>query len=275
MQDDDLFVETLMKLGLTLLQAKIYLTLGKLGKAEVNAISKASSIARPDVYRVIPSLEKIGIVEKLISTPSKYQAVSLKAGFSILFKQSEEKNTELKKTTKSLLNNLQGNDDAIPFKTEDTPFIITNGKQLFRRRLEQSIKASQMSDDFVGSEECFTKLLFYNLPQLKKAMDRGVKIRVLTEKRNQKSTLSMVQELKKNPLFKMRYTTESAPVCMIICDDKEFNIRIADETVPSLWSDNPQVLKLAIRYFKSLWNEACNDDIPHENKQRYLLTSVN
>jgi hypothetical protein len=37
-QNDDLHIQMLMNLGLTLLQAKVYLTLAELGKAEVKRI---------------------------------------------------------------------------------------------------------------------------------------------------------------------------------------------------------------------------------------------
>jgi hypothetical protein len=98
---------------------------------------------------------------------------------------------------------------------------------------------------------------FYNLPHFKRARRRGVKIRVITEKaENQESILRIVQDLKKNPLFKLKYTSDHAPVCMVICDKKEVNIQVSDGPVPSLWSSEPHVVKLAAIYFESLWNKA-------------------
>jgi sugar-specific transcriptional regulator TrmB len=51
-------IQTFMSLGLTLLQAKLYLTLVKLGSqgGEVRKISRESSIVRQDVYRILPEL---------------------------------------------------------------------------------------------------------------------------------------------------------------------------------------------------------------------------
>ncbi|MCW4047841.1 MAG: hypothetical protein NWE99_09855 [Candidatus Bathyarchaeota archaeon] len=57
-------VQTLMGLGLTLLQAKTYLALATLGKADVKMISKASNVARQDIYRVMPVLQKLGLGKK-------------------------------------------------------------------------------------------------------------------------------------------------------------------------------------------------------------------
>lgn len=115
-QNDEECIQALMKLGLTLLQATIYLALAKLGKAGVKKISKASNVARPDVYRVIPALGKIGLVEKIVATPTMYKAVPLKEGISILLQQKTDENIELQKKTKALLSNFQENNVGIAFE---------------------------------------------------------------------------------------------------------------------------------------------------------------
>ncbi|MEX2723761.1 MAG: helix-turn-helix domain-containing protein [Candidatus Freyarchaeota archaeon] len=58
------YIQTLTDLGLTFLQAKTYLNLAKLGKANVQTIAKASNVARQDIYRIMPSLQKLGLAEK-------------------------------------------------------------------------------------------------------------------------------------------------------------------------------------------------------------------
>jgi hypothetical protein len=47
-----------MSLGLTYLQAKIYFTLTQLKTAEAQKISNVSNVARQDIYRLMPTLEK-------------------------------------------------------------------------------------------------------------------------------------------------------------------------------------------------------------------------
>src|ERR1039458_8159881 len=89
-QNDDLHIQMLMNLGLTLLQAKVYLTLAELGKAEVKRISNASNVARPDVYRVISTLEQIGLAEKIITVPTMYKATPIKEGYYILLQNRSE-----------------------------------------------------------------------------------------------------------------------------------------------------------------------------------------
>ena len=61
-QDGCRFIQVLMKLGLSFVQAKIYLVLVGLGEADVKTVSLVSSVSRQEVYRVMPQLLEAGLV---------------------------------------------------------------------------------------------------------------------------------------------------------------------------------------------------------------------
>src|SRR3989304_7985009 len=75
--------ETLSSFGLTVKQAKVYLTLVFLGTSVVGEISKLPKVRREEVYRVMPKLEKMGLIEKTLSTPVKLKATSVENALSI------------------------------------------------------------------------------------------------------------------------------------------------------------------------------------------------
>ncbi len=85
------YIEALMHLGLTFLQATVYVTLLKFGKTEAKAISDSSGVARADVYRVMSTLEHLGLVEKIISTPSTYKATPIKEGCVLLLQNRRQR----------------------------------------------------------------------------------------------------------------------------------------------------------------------------------------
>ena len=58
LQDND--AQLLNELGLTILEAKVYLALAKTGKTTIATISKTSKVARPDVYRTLAKLQEKG-----------------------------------------------------------------------------------------------------------------------------------------------------------------------------------------------------------------------
>ena len=94
-QDKD--VETLTSLGLTVLQAKVYLALVKSGDLTIKEISKNADVARQDLYRITSELQKLGLVERLITIPTKFRAMELTHGISILLQLRREKEAEMEK----------------------------------------------------------------------------------------------------------------------------------------------------------------------------------
>ncbi len=268
-QEDEIHIQALVKLGLTLLQATIYVTLENLDKAGILRISKTSNVARPEVYRVIPALEKKGLVEKIVSNPAMYKAVPLKQGFTMLLQRKNEENEALQQQIKSLVSNIHEKSKEQINETEDSQFVITTEKKLFFKRYEQAILESQKSADFVFTSGAFSNTLYSLLHQFKAVMARGVRLRMVAEKAEYKqSVLQKVEELKKNSLFEVKFTSEHALVCMIITDKKILNTQISEGAVPSLLSNNVQVLKIAMTYFETLWSKAEeNPDEPEAKKE--------
>jgi sugar-specific transcriptional regulator TrmB len=256
MTQNDECIQTLMDLGLTFLQAKTYLALATLGKADVKNISKASNVVRQDIYRVMRTLEKLGLAEKIIATPVLYEAVPLRKGLSILLQRKAKENAELQKKTRALINNFQEDNIRIALQKEEPQFIITSEGKLFRKRFEKDIQMAQTSIDIVvSSHEVFEEMVFHHLQCFNRAMKKGVKIRALTEKAEDESISRDIQVLKKNRFFKLKYLSAPVPVTMTMFDGEEVNIRISSSLVPSLWSNNPTIVKLAASYFGKVWNE--------------------
>ena len=57
-------------------------------------------------------------------------------------------------------------------------------------------------------------------------------------------------------MFEVRYLSVPLPVKTIIHDRVEVNMCIAnplDNDLPSLWSNNPQFVKVMVTYFEDLW----------------------
>ena len=132
--------------------------------------------------------------------------------------------------------------------------------KLFVKRSEKDIKEGQMTEDFIGTSEGFSKMLVHNTENFKMIMEKGVKIRAVVEDNvKQESILGIIRQLQRTPLFELRYTSSGALVCMVIIDNKEVDVQISNGPVPSLWSNNPQLVKIAANYFETLWDKAHED----------------
>lgn len=267
MIQDDECVQTLMGLGITLLQAKTYLALAKLGKADAKTISKASNVARQDIYRVLPALQKLGLVEKIIAHPTMYKATSTKEGLSILLQNRKKEYAEIQKKTTSLINNFHTNNAKINLQDENTQFIITSQATLFLKMHKRLHQKAQMSIDVI------IPLIFDGAAKFiegwshpKEAIRRGVKIRLITQKTENKLTPRELQALEKNPLFELKYSATPIPFGMHIFDNKELTIATSKSVLPSLWSNNHNVVNIAKSYFDALWSKA--KKAPHSNHKQ-------
>jgi sugar-specific transcriptional regulator TrmB len=70
-------------LGLSLNQARVYLTILKLEKATLGQAAKFSKVRREDVYRLLSSLEKTGLIERLLGKPTEVRATPISDALSL------------------------------------------------------------------------------------------------------------------------------------------------------------------------------------------------
>ncbi|HVN66195.1 MAG TPA: helix-turn-helix domain-containing protein [Methanomicrobiales archaeon] len=82
--------EKLTKFGLTQNQARIYLAILSLGTTQIEPISKVSAVRREDIYRILPKLYEMGIVERVIGTPTRVRALPVDRALRVLVKNRQE-----------------------------------------------------------------------------------------------------------------------------------------------------------------------------------------
>ncbi len=244
-------------LGLTYVQAKLYLTLAKFGASggDVKKICRESGVVRQDIYRVMPTLQKLGLAEKIIAKPTVYRGIPVEKGFSMLLSRKTSEYSELKKKAKIAFDKITATSTETVVPQQSTEFIITSERSLFLAKVKEDIERTKANIDIVYSKERMSLITFHAAEQIEKAMKRGVKVRALTSKIEGKTLDRNIQVLEKNPSFELRLA-EYIAVGLIIFDKNEVNVRIANTIVPSLWTNNQNVAKLAEAYFDDLWEKA-------------------
>ncbi|MEM2098471.1 MAG: helix-turn-helix domain-containing protein [Candidatus Bathyarchaeia archaeon] len=248
----------LNSLGLTLLQAKVYLALAYAGKATITTISKTADVARQDVYRIMPTLEKIGLVERMLTTPVMYQALSLREGYCLLLQNLNRKHSELQKKTSMMLETLNDESNTSVMRNESAQFIVTSSQKLFHKKIGEAHMKTQKSIRAIGNWKSIQKMLWLRSKDFQKLIQKGIEIRLITEKHNySKAIRRIMDELSANPAFKIRFADAPVSIKAVIHDESEVNMCIAlnpESYVPNLWSSNPQFVKVIAAYFEALWN---------------------
>ena len=253
-------VETLVKLGLTSLQARIYLTILTLQKANVGKISNSAEIARPDVYRVLPTLEKIGLVRKVIATPIRYEATPLKEGCQILLGQKKREYEDAEKKSTELISEFDAENHSLFDENCVESFCLVNSKQLMIEKVMIADSTAEKGIDVIGRWGAMRALVFSNTEIYEKAMKRGVRIRFIIDNPPNPNDKIIEKWSRSSPLFELRYLTEKLPIRGAIYDCKSANMCVRSiqdmELTPSLWSKNPEFVQLLVNYFENLWQQA-------------------
>jgi sugar-specific transcriptional regulator TrmB len=265
MIQDDEYIQTLTELGLTLLQARTYLALCKTGQVTAKTISKASNIARQNIYRILPTLEKLGLAQKIIANPTMYKATPIKEGYSLLLQNKTREHTRLQQRTIDLIKNSHESNDKPTLQEEVQQFVLISSKRLIEKKWEKEDTQTQKSLDIICDTPGFSAWMTNNSQIHKTTVKRGVKIRVITDKcRGSKLIDNISPIFKNNSLYEIRYITSLLPIKVAIYDGKKVSMyteRPRDfESVPNLFSTNPQFAEVISAYFEVLWSKATEYD---------------
>jgi sugar-specific transcriptional regulator TrmB len=253
-------LQILKDLGLSNSQSRVYIALLKLGpESKATSTSKFSKVPRQDIYRVLEELVQIGLVEKLISRPAKYCAISPEKAISNLLEKKKHAFLKLEKDADSLSAKLRENlGNSLQPSKKETFTLITERESVFCKVLEL-IGASRKKISIVvpWSE---TKLsLNLALEALTDACNRGVDVNWLSnEPKGTHQIPEGLRKLIKNPKFKFRIGFSDPPIIKLgIYDTNETRIAVfhddSSKLSPTLISDNSAILAMAENYFENYW----------------------
>lgn len=247
-------VETLERLGLTSLQARIYLTTVTLQKAAVGRIATTAEVARPDVYRILMVLEKRGLIKKVTTKPLVYEATPLKEGCMVLLQGKRQEYLDAKEKSQLLIQEFS---ERIPRSKGGENFSLINSKELLLERFAAADESTKKSLDIISDWPTLSVLLF-NLESFSRVKSRGVKIRLLTEKVDDEKQQDLCNQ--RSVLFEVRFFKGPVPIRTAIYDGKVMNMRVRTQQdqcmTPALWSDNSEFVQMIMAYYESIWKKA-------------------
>lgn len=225
-------------------EAKIYLTLVKLGQTTAQATAKNAQVDRSETYRVICKLEKKGYVQRIMGNPNRFEAAKLSHVLSNLILERKTMTESIEKQATQMLQlwkpKIQQKDDEyIRF----IPKIKTD-----IQNIKDEVLSVKQSEDVVSRE------MLPGLDLTKetwKALDKGIKIRCIVNK----NIVSEKNEFNEHPNFHLYVTDRPIHMDMSIIDD--FKVRMtllkentSQEQYAMLMSSNPCFLALAKGYFE-------------------------
>jgi sugar-specific transcriptional regulator TrmB len=274
--------EILSDFGLTRNQAKVYIATAQLGLASVGQISKLSKVRREDVYRVLPKLEKRGLIEKLLGTPTKIRATPIKEAIAILIKREEEKAservTQLKAKTKEFLRKFDTNSLKPAIPTEEANFALISQRDGILTKILNIIENSKKELDLICSTTKLMQFIHTFSDQLRKTIKKGVKIRIIAEAPESGSSLPRILEEQLAPgnSAELKYTNLTTAHYLLSDFAQAFVATTIEGNMadnPCLWTDNKSLVSLLQGNFENLWHSSLDwQKIPTDAVPEKLTT---
>jgi hypothetical protein len=133
-------------------------------------------------------------------------------------------------------------------------FKVTSELSVFHHNMSKSFNATQKSQDVLLDVEGFKVLLAHGKQEVKDALGRGVRVRVIVEEPENPQTAGDMFGFE-HPLLTVKYVSAPVTICMMLFDDREVHLRLYKDNVPSFWSSNVHIINLSKTYFNEIWNK--------------------
>jgi sugar-specific transcriptional regulator TrmB len=260
-------VEELTSFGLTRNEAKVYLALLQLNKANARAIARLSDVPRQETYRVLPRLEKLGMIEVIIDRPTKFLAVDPEEVLSELIDHQkqilDEKISELRSKKERVGNDLKKVEgkSAGQAKAEPVHFVLISGQRLVNEKIQEMLDHARSEVLWMVPKFDIRRAVFYDRDKmLRRCARRKVKIRILTEV--DKNNIRETEKL--NRFSEVRHAVGVTSLLTIV-DNRELIIGSAvhtredfaeDELIHKLWTNDSSHINAMKAFFEKVWSDS-------------------
>ena len=249
----------LLGLGLSLNQARVYLAILQLQKT-AGQIAKFSKVRREDVYRILPTLEKLGLIEKLLGKPSKIRATPISDALTFLVTEEKNKFDERLSGMKSTVKKLSLKDWKQPLPEEESIYILIAERKAILAKTSELIRNSRKEVALIASKERIILILSELSDEYKQAIKNGAQIRLIFEGDSPDILLKeKVQKIIEGASVHVKFHCKPLNH-FIMSDDTEALITSSKENGlgenPSLWTNNSNLIGVLRTSFESDWKKA-------------------
>jgi hypothetical protein len=233
--------------------------------ASVGKVAKLSNVRREDVYRILPKLENIGLIERVLGIPAKIRAIPVEDALSILVKyQQEETKKKLSSLTEKkeqFLQQFKASKGKVMQEEKDAQFSLINEKAAIMSKTSLLLKNAQKELNIVTSSQKAGAFIMNNSDLLKKTIKKGLKVRFVTEIPEEEDQIPRIIEEQLSPgdSLRLRYA-ETLPSHFMIADNREMMITTSTHALlteaPSLWTDCVPLIEPMQTAFENLWHSS-------------------
>jgi HTH-type transcriptional regulator, sugar sensing transcriptional regulator len=265
-QDGD--IRSLTEIGFTEAQAKLYLALLIIGKTDAKNLAKQANVPRQAAYRTLSELHQKGLVERIIALPQEYRAIPLRDGLAVMIRQKANEYTQIMQNATDFLHRYDAQQEEMPADDEFSISII-EGKETIVRKSRNATDASVQEICIFSTFQRWTLVKMEISDTVEKALNRGVKYRVIIEKPAGDYYFSKeFKPVLTHPNYEIRVTSDKLKINASLFDIREASFsfypsKTLSET-PMVWTNHPSLLISFRDHFENVWG--CSEKIDLKTK---------
>jgi sugar-specific transcriptional regulator TrmB len=252
-------------LGFTLNQAKVYLAIVRAGSISVGKIAESSKLYRQDVYKILPKLEKKGVITKTLGTPIVIKAVPVKKALKTLVSNERIRALERIIRMETHLEELsyavnEMFEKGMEPKKEETHFSLLTQDNEINNRADLLYEKAKKECNIAASIELMTIRGPNFHKRFQTATNNGAKVKLLIEApRIEERIESAIERVRPDSdNFCAKFTICKSPKPFQIIDRKEVWIATtlkSESGTPSvLWSNGINIVAAYQERFERLWS---------------------
>ncbi|MCW4003692.1 MAG: hypothetical protein NWE95_07260 [Candidatus Bathyarchaeota archaeon] len=247
-------------MGLSIRLAQVYLANAQLGQTTIRTIADKLEIDRAEVNRALTRLERMGLTQRYITNPVTFKTTSIAEAISILLQQDVEKHNKIRDEAEEFIRKL-GKQNNEKLARNDSRYQLTIGFKSERYKISKEVAELHTSMDCISNWEGLLFFFSDRIEGVQEALERGVKMRFITQLPEGDEIPQIIQTLTKKGSFEIKFASTFPKGGISILDGKRVHlISLPAEVGPNrleiLRLDNQDLVSLAQDYFDLKWQAA-------------------
>jgi sugar-specific transcriptional regulator TrmB len=276
MSDD--IVSKLTSFGFTINQAKVYLTIVQLGRTRVGRIAKITQLHRQDIYKLLPKLEKMGLIIRTIDKPFMIEAIPLENALeSIIAKEREESKERialLEHNFKDMIDSIQDQPrlkEEARFTLLTTDEAIRNKEKFIFRKTRKELQVVSTIDNINRPGPNYFRDFLQGIAESK------ARLRLIVISSNGKELIKQTIEKVAPKTLHLHVKHLHRSVCknFQIIDNKDVWLATQQKTELGnsciLWTNDSNVVDAYREIFKNIWNDPRAQTIHHSFTPKHFV----
>ena len=255
---DEFSVQSLMKLGLTEYEARIYVVLTKMGPRNASEISFLGKVPRPKTYGAIRGLESKGLLRIVPGKPERYMAVSPNDVLVPLVEKLNKETTECVNVVENLAMAFESSKYVYTEKPyERYDLWSVRGRDKVYKRIQDMISEAKVNVFFTTTANGLVRIYKAQSEVLEKAAQRGAKVKVVAPVNQANASvareLAEVIEVRNVTTPIMHFASADGAEIMFLEDiPDDTNVNAGQDV--ATWTNDPLLVKSHEKIFETIWS---------------------